>query len=1144
MVCRNNYGNITGYVTDPTTLFDVSGFAVPYVTPTQNDKQIAPRDLDDIVEVPSFTITLDRNPTAGGTVSGGGKYYIGDQATITATPNVAYNFINWTEGGVQVTPNTQHSFTVTSDRTFVANFQIKTYTITSSVNGANGTITPLGNTIVNHGASQNYTITPNSGFAINQVLVDGSNNPTAVSTGTYTFTNVTANHTIVASFSPAQYLLTLNPSTGTLPTGATNPITVTYNATVGSIDNASQPNCIFKGWFIGTTQILPSTVWTWTSNQEAIAVFDYPILATSSGPGTISPSGSTNYTLGQNANYICTPNSGAHIVSVVVDGATVFTGDNEVTQNYTHLFSSIGAYHTIHVTFAQNCYALNPGNILGNGASINMVPANCVPHNANVTFNFVADCYDITNVIIDGDPKGPITTYSMTNITGPLPIIEILTVQQQYTITATPVGMTDPMGTIVPSGVTTVVCGEDVTYSFVPAQQVGIHVSLLLIDGASVPVPPTNSYTFYNIHANHTIHIEFEEATQYIIQFGPSASQNAGGIVYYNHSPEAEYFVPIDSGFNAPFIIKPDEGYMIDKVYVDNVINNMAAITGTYLFTNVIANHTIFATFKKIQFTITATADPHGIIDPSGTVLVNYGETPAFHAIPNTGYELSAILVDGDKDDDASETGVYTIPPVLKNHTIAAHFVTKKYYITATAGPNGTINPESLWVNHGATQTFTFNPNQGYKVNTVFVDGVENATAVATGAYTFVNVTEEHEIVVTFTKQTFTITATSNSGGYITPSGVATIEYGDHSAVYVFVQNEGYHVKSVLVDGVNDALAIENGFCRFMNVTANHTIYVVFESDNFTITASASQGGSINPAGAVTVPNGANKTFYFQAETGYELVRVIINGINDENAVILKQYTFDNISANHTIGAQFEKKKYDVYWQEISGAIIVPVEGSASPVEYGGKFKFKVELLGGYTQSNIIVRANNIIINPIAGIYAINNIVVDYEITINGVEANQYKIVAKAYTGGTISPAGTFMVTHGESKEFEIFAKEGYKISDVVVNGVSIGTALSYIFNDVQADGVIEAYFQYCVGVVETEATINIFSYNDVVTIVNEKLIPVKQVEIMDMFGRVVWKGQALTEKTEITLNVAKGMYAVRITTGDNQHLTTKVVIQ
>jgi hypothetical protein len=63
---------------------------------------------------------------------------------------------------------------------------------------------------------------------------------------------------------------------------------------------------------------------------------------------------------------------------------------------------------------------------------------------------------------------------------------------------------------------------------------------------------------------------------------------------------------------------------------------------------------------------------------------------------------------------------------------------------------------------------------------------------------------------------------------------------------------------------------------------------------------------------------------------------------------------------------------------------------------------------------------------------------------------------------------------------------------------------------------------------------------------VNEKLVDIQQVEIMDMYGRVVWIGRdgARTVSTEITLNVAVGIYGVRITTEDGQNLTTKVVIQ
>ena len=85
---------------------------------------------------------------------------------------------------------------VTANHTIVANFAIDTRTITASA-GSNGSISPAGAVSVNYGASQAFTITPTSGFSIQDVLVDGTSQGALSS---YTFTNVTADHTIAASF--------------------------------------------------------------------------------------------------------------------------------------------------------------------------------------------------------------------------------------------------------------------------------------------------------------------------------------------------------------------------------------------------------------------------------------------------------------------------------------------------------------------------------------------------------------------------------------------------------------------------------------------------------------------------------------------------------------------------------------------------------------------------------------------------------------------------------------------------------------------------------------------------------------------------------------------------------------------------------
>lgn len=74
------------------------------------------------LEVVEYTVSLSANPTAGGTVTGGGTYHVGDNCTVTATANSGYAFTNWTEGGTVVSTAASYSFDVAADRTLVANF--------------------------------------------------------------------------------------------------------------------------------------------------------------------------------------------------------------------------------------------------------------------------------------------------------------------------------------------------------------------------------------------------------------------------------------------------------------------------------------------------------------------------------------------------------------------------------------------------------------------------------------------------------------------------------------------------------------------------------------------------------------------------------------------------------------------------------------------------------------------------------------------------------------------------------------------------------------------------------------------------------------------------------------------------------------
>jgi minor extracellular serine protease Vpr len=84
------------------------------------------RTLTANFEIQSFDISASVNPANSGTISGTGNFNYGQTANLTATPQSGYVFVDWTENGTQVSTNINFSFTVTENRTLVANFTAST----------------------------------------------------------------------------------------------------------------------------------------------------------------------------------------------------------------------------------------------------------------------------------------------------------------------------------------------------------------------------------------------------------------------------------------------------------------------------------------------------------------------------------------------------------------------------------------------------------------------------------------------------------------------------------------------------------------------------------------------------------------------------------------------------------------------------------------------------------------------------------------------------------------------------------------------------------------------------------------------------------------------------------------------------------
>ena len=114
---------------------------------------------------------------------------------------------------------------VTANHTISASFAVNTYTINASA-GPGGSISPSGAVAVSGGTTQAFTITPNSGYRIADVLVDGSS---VGAVSSFTFTNVNSSHTISASFAANTYIITASAGVGgtITPSGS---VTVNHGA--------------------------------------------------------------------------------------------------------------------------------------------------------------------------------------------------------------------------------------------------------------------------------------------------------------------------------------------------------------------------------------------------------------------------------------------------------------------------------------------------------------------------------------------------------------------------------------------------------------------------------------------------------------------------------------------------------------------------------------------------------------------------------------------------------------------------------------------------------------------------------------------------------------------------------------------------
>ncbi len=845
-----------------------------------------------VVTVPDTNVTYTANfalqyllttvAGAGGAVSPATAWNdSGTAVQLTATPNTGYHFMGWRGSGAGSFTGMTNPVTITMQSPVydTASFAIDTLTITAAA-GLNGSISPSGSVSVLYGSNQSFVITPDPGYHIDSVLVDGGY---AGKPASYTFTTVTANHAISVKFAINTYTITASAA----PNGSINPVgavVVNYNSsqafTISPTSGYHVDSVIVDGVRVDSTASY--TFINVVANHSITAKFAinrYTINASASPNGAIVPPGAVSANYGTSQRFTITPSAGYGVDSVIVDGV-------KVDSVLTYTFVNITNNHTIRATFAANLLTIT---VTTNPMGLSVVVDGGAPSPGPRVVSWLAGTSHAISVVdtASGAP-GVRYVWSAWSDTGAKshtvsPLINTtysanFTSQYFLTMNANLGGTVTPASGWYNSGQNLVITGiPDINYSFNSWAGAGTGSYSGAANPRTIsmggPISETASFQRNPV----TVTIRTDPAGRGFRIDGSATYTTAQTRSWQPgdaHTLSVDSPQPISTGVQYVWNTWNDGGGQSHVITVPD--------------TNV-----VYSAGFQLQYFLTTAAGTGGTVSPA-SAWKDSGAVVQLNATPNTGFHF----VDWKGGGTGSYTGSNSSPTVTMESPVydTAHFAIDTLTIVASAGVNGSITPSgAVPVPYGTNQLFTITPAANYHVDSVLADGVYKGGVTS---YTFTNVTANHTITATFKINASTITASAGANGSISPSGSVLVNYGDNQS-FIIAPNAGYHVAEVLVDGVSVGAVTSYDF---LAVVANHTISASFAINTYAIVASAGAHGTIAPSGNVNVNYGANQKFTITPGAGYGVDSVVVDAVKVDSVL---SYTFVNITSDHTIRASF-----------------------------------------------------------------------------------------------------------------------------------------------------------------------------------------------------------------------------------------------
>ena len=1037
--------------------------------------------------IPFYNVTATANPRAGGSVTGAGSFMEGLTCTLTATPATGYSFVDWTEDGATIATTTDYTFTVTSDRSLVANFSPHQYEIAATAQPvAGGTVEGAGT--YSHGATATLTATPATGYS----FTGWSENGQKVSTNaTYTF-RVTGARSLVANFSLNSYYIVVltDPMEGGTVTGVglyDHGATATLTATAAA--SYSFINWTENGEVVSTEASYSFTVTKERTLTAHFGLSSYEIAAMANPSEGGSVNGAGTYPHGTLATLSAAAATGYVFGNWTENGVTVSTDSNytftvtaprNLTANF--VFLGLGGHWTPDPSMyagtatmigvlqidgvEQAMSTLEVGAFSDDQCRGSAVPVYVPRANRYLLFmSLYGDEGDVLGFRLydhDLDQESELVCASTVTFaenatfgSGASPYVlnfEDIILSHSITATANPVeyGTVTGAGTYNHGTTATLTATPATGYAFVNWTEDGEEVS-------------TEAAYLFTVLRNRSLVANFILSSYEITATAnPSGSGTIAGTGTYNHGATATLTAEAATGYT--FVNWTEDGEEV-------------SINPTYLFT-VTGARTLVANYSPNDYEITVVGHPMEGGSVTGAGTYTFGTTATLTATAVAGYSFANWTESGVV---VSTEPAYTFT-VSGARELVANFTPDTHFIVAMVDPveGGTVTGVNAY-GYGSTATLVATAASGY----TFARWTENGEAVCTDATYSFTVTGDRTLTAHFiptgagnywTTTPSSYASTATLLGVIQINGVEqaseTLEVGAFcdeecrgSGMPVYVPQLDRYLLFMTLYGNDDdmlsfrlydhALSQESDlFCpSTVSFAANATFgsgespYILNFLESFVINASANptEGGMVDGAG--TYYFGTSSELTATANEGY----TFINWTEDGEEVSTDLTYVFTVTGERSLVANFSLNSYEIT------AEVNPVEGGTvtgtGTYNHFDECSLTATANEGYTFVNWTENGEEVSTD------------LTYVFTVTGERSlvanfslNSYEITAEVNTteGGTVTGTGTY--NHFDECELTATANEGYTFVNWTENGEEVSTDLTYVFT-VTSDRSLVANF-------------------------------------------------------------------------------------